>query len=57
MMLGGNALTVYDFDAEQLRKAASDIGAPTVGEIQVPLEQIPEGATSQCFEDAPNRVW
>jgi predicted TIM-barrel fold metal-dependent hydrolase len=57
MMLGGNAFDVYDFDAEQLRKVAVQIGAPTVDEIRVPLERIPEGATSQCFEDAPNRVW
>ena len=57
MMLGGNAFEVYDFDVEQLRQAAVEIGAPTVDELQVPLEEIPEGATSQCFEDAPNRVW
>ncbi len=57
MMLGGNAFEVYDFDVEQLRKVAVEIGAPTVGEIQVPLDRIPEDATSQCFEDAPNRVW
>jgi predicted TIM-barrel fold metal-dependent hydrolase len=57
MMLGGNAFDVYDFDVAQLRTAAVEIGAPTVGEIQVPLDEIPEAATSQCFEDAPNRVW
>jgi hypothetical protein len=57
LMLGGNAFEVYDFDIEQLRQVAVAISAPTVGEIQVPLEAIPEDATSQCFEDAPNRIW
>jgi predicted TIM-barrel fold metal-dependent hydrolase len=57
LMLGGNAFEVYDFDIEQLRQVAVAINAPTVGEIQVPLEAIPEDATSQCFEDAPNRIW
>ncbi len=56
-MLGGNVFEVYDFDIEQLRQVAVAINAPTVGEIQVPLEAIPEDATSQCFEDAPNRIW
>ena len=31
-----------------VRQVAVEIKAPTVGEIQVPLEQIPEDATSQC---------
>jgi predicted TIM-barrel fold metal-dependent hydrolase len=56
-MLGANAFEVYAFDVERLRQVAVDVNAPTVSEIQVPLDQIPEGAMSQCFEDAPNRVW
>ena len=56
-MLGGNAFGIYDFDVEQLRRVAAGIGAPTIAEIQVPLDDVPEDATSMCFEDAPNRVW
>jgi len=56
-MLGGNAFEVYDWDRDLLRRVAADIAAPTVEELQVPLDEIPEDALSQCFEDAPNRVW
>lgn len=58
VMLGGNAANVYDFDLDLLRKVAVDIEAPTVAEIQLPLDEIPEDATGQCFETlAPNRIW
>jgi predicted TIM-barrel fold metal-dependent hydrolase len=57
-ILGGNAAQVYPFDMELLRRVAVDIGAPTVPEIQRPLEHIPEDATSQAFEHlAPARIW
>ena len=58
-MLGGNAFQVYDFDVEQLRGVAADIGAPTIDEIRVPLteSEIPEDAMSQAFEDSAFRIW
>jgi predicted TIM-barrel fold metal-dependent hydrolase len=56
-MLGGNAFDVYDFDLDQLRKVASDIGAPTVDEVKVPLDEVPGDALSQAFVPAPNRPW
>jgi predicted TIM-barrel fold metal-dependent hydrolase len=58
-IVGGNAFDVYDFDREQLRRVAVEIGAPTIEEIQVPLPErdIPEDAKSQAFEDSAFRVW
>ena len=56
-MLGGNAAKVYGFDLDLMRKVAVDIGAPTVAEIQVPLDAIPEDATSNAFEEGPARIW
>ena len=56
-MLGGNAAKVYGFDVEQMRNIAVDIEAPTVAEIQVPLDEIPEDATSNAFEEGPARIW
>jgi hypothetical protein len=56
-MLGGNAAEVYGFDLELLRRVAVDIEAPTVAEVQVPLDEIPEDATSNAFEEGPPRIW
>ncbi len=56
-MLGGNAFDVYDFDVDQLRKVASEINAPTVEEVKVPLDAVPADALSQAFVPAPNRPW
>jgi predicted TIM-barrel fold metal-dependent hydrolase len=56
-MLGGNAAKVYDFDLDLMRKVAVEIEAPTVAGVQVPLDVIPEDATSNAFEVGPVRIW
>jgi hypothetical protein len=56
-MLGGNAAEVYGFDMEQMRRVAVDIEAPTVAEVRVPLDEIPDDATSNAFEEGPTRIW
>jgi predicted TIM-barrel fold metal-dependent hydrolase len=56
-MVGGNAAKVYGFDLDLLRTVAVEIDAPTVAEIQVPLDVIPEDATSNAFEEGPPRIW
>jgi len=56
-IVGGNAATVYGFDMDKLRKVAVDIQAPTVAEVQVPLDRVPDDALSQAFVPAPNRIW
>ena len=56
-MLGGNAAEVYGFDLDQMRKVATEIEAPTVAEVQVPLDEIPEDAQSNAFEEGPPRIW
>jgi predicted TIM-barrel fold metal-dependent hydrolase len=56
-MLGGNAAQVYGFDLDQMRRVAVDIGAPTVAEVQVPLDEIPADAQSNAFEEGPVRIW
>lgn len=57
LMLGGNAAKVYPFDLGQLRDVAVEIKAPTVREIQRPLESIPDDAHSMAFESGPRRIW
>ena len=54
-MLGANAAKVYDFDMDLMRKVAVEIEAPTVAEVQVPLDEIPDDATSMAFEVGPTR--
>jgi len=56
-MVGGNAFEVYNFDKEQMRKVAVEIGAPTVEEIQTPLDKVPEDALSSAFTPGPPRIW
>jgi hypothetical protein len=56
-MLGGNAARVYGFDLDQMRRVAVEIEAPTVAEVQVPLDEIPEDAQSNAFEEGPARIW
>ena len=56
-MLGGNAAQVYGFDLDFVRKVAVEIEAPTVSEVQVPLDEIPEDANSSAFEEGPPRIW
>ena len=43
-MVGGNAAGVYGFDMDKLRRVAVDIQAPTVAEVQVPLDRVPDDA-------------
>jgi len=57
MMLGSNAAKVYNFDMDLMRKVAVEIEAPTVAEIQVPLDAIPDDAHSMAFEGGPTRIW
>jgi hypothetical protein len=40
-----------------MRKVAVEIAAPTVAEVQVPLDAIPDDATSMAFEIGPVRIW
>jgi predicted TIM-barrel fold metal-dependent hydrolase len=56
-MVGGNAAHVYGFDMDLMRTVAVDIGAPTVAEVQVPLDRIPDDATSMTFDQSPVRIW
>jgi predicted TIM-barrel fold metal-dependent hydrolase len=56
-MLGENAAKVYGFDMDLMRKVAVEIEAPTVAEVQVPLDAIPDDATSMAFEVGPTRIW
>ena len=56
-MLGGNAAQVYPVDLDLLRKVAVDIEAPTVAEVQVPLDAIPTDTFSKAFEEGPTRTW
>jgi predicted TIM-barrel fold metal-dependent hydrolase len=41
-MLGLNAIDVYGFDGEYLFKVAQQINAPTMEQVNTPLDQIPE---------------
>lgn len=56
-MLGGNAARLYGFDLDVLAPVAAEVG-PAVKEVAVPLDTVPEGATSPGFvdEDYP-RPW
>jgi predicted TIM-barrel fold metal-dependent hydrolase len=48
-LVGGTATSVYGFDADALAAVAADIGAPSFGEISVPLDAIPVGASPFAF--------
>ena len=43
LVLGENAIACYGFDAEQLERAASEIG-PTIEELRTPAGETPAGA-------------
>jgi len=47
-VLSGNAATLYGFDLERLQPIADRVG-PTVEELTVPFEGIPEGNRSPAF--------
>jgi len=40
-----------------MRTVALEIDAPTVAEVQVPLDEVPTDATSNAFEEGPPRIW
>jgi hypothetical protein len=48
MVLNRTAADLYGFDLAVLEPFAAEAG-PTVDEISVPLEEIPDGATSPGF--------
>jgi len=47
-VLGGNAAALYGFDLDRLQPIADRVG-PTVEELSVPFEGIPEGNRSPAF--------
>ena len=48
-VLSGTAADVYGFDLAALDPLAADGVGPTVGEVAVPLDEIPKGAFSPAF--------
>ncbi len=50
-VLGENAAALYGFDIERLRPIADRVG-PTIGELAVPYEGVPEGNRSPAFTRA-----
>ena len=50
-VLGENAAALYGFDLERLRPVADRVG-PTIGELAVPYEGVPEGNRSPAFTRA-----
>lgn len=48
-MVGGNAVGVFGLDADVLRRVAREIDAPTIGELQTPIDAVPEGASAHAF--------
>jgi predicted TIM-barrel fold metal-dependent hydrolase len=49
-MLGANAAEVYGFDLDALARVAGRIG-PTVGELDQPLEVLPDGNLGWAFRE------
>jgi len=50
-VLGENAAALYGFDIDRLRPIADRVG-PTIGELEVPYEGVPEGNRSPAFTRA-----
>jgi predicted TIM-barrel fold metal-dependent hydrolase len=48
LVLGGNAAALYGFDLDVLDAYAAQVG-PTVEELRVPLDAVPEGNRSPAF--------
>jgi predicted TIM-barrel fold metal-dependent hydrolase len=48
-MVGGNAIDVYNLDRHALAQVAREIGAPTPTDIALPIDRVPEGASTQAF--------
>lgn len=48
-MVGGNAIEVFNLDAEALGAIARQINAPTIEELGQPIDAVPEGASATAF--------
>lgn len=48
-MVGKNAIEIYDLDAVALQKIAREISAPTLDELAIPIDSVPEGASATAF--------
>jgi predicted TIM-barrel fold metal-dependent hydrolase len=48
-MIGLNAVKVYNLDGEYLHKVAQTINAPTMEQLQTPVDAVPEGAGMWAF--------
>ena len=48
-MAGRTAVAVYHLDGDALRVEAARIGAPSVGELSQPVDEVPEGASPFAF--------
>lgn len=55
-MVGGNAASVYGFDLEALAEVAARVG-PSLEEIAVPLDEVPEDAYSVAFSGEDPKPW
>ena len=48
-MVGGNAIDIYNLDADALAVIAREIDAPTVDELSTPIDAVPAGASATAF--------
>jgi hypothetical protein len=48
-MIGGNGVRVYGLDGDALHDVAQRINAPTVAEVQTPIDAIPDGHGMWAF--------
>src|SRR4051794_21712745 len=48
-MIGLNGVRVYGLDGEALHKVAQNINAPTVADVQTPIDNIPDGHGMWAF--------
>ena len=48
-MVGGNAIDVYNLDAQVLTAIAHDIAALTLDDLATPIDAVPEGASITAF--------
>jgi hypothetical protein len=55
-MVGGNAAEVYDFDLDALATVSARVG-PTVEEVDVPLDRVPEDSVSIAFAGEAVKPW
>ena len=55
-MVGGTAAEVYGFDLDALAPVAERVG-PTVEEVDVPLDHVPEDSVSIAFAGEAVKPW